>query len=111
MDSFDTKLAVISAILMSSKLDELKEIDFYNIPHKKIKGLILKYWGFVYGTNAYEKESEAYELITRFKEENEGYAYWCWYTACAIEFSQMIKRLATEYKIELPKPHTEAYSG
>ena len=87
-DDYDDAIAVLCAQALQGALDRLKDW-----PEGGRRTLLLRSWAFVRGTKAANLGEAA------FDDPN---AYWCWYTALALELCALVRLRAGEAGVSLP---------
>ena len=95
----DEYIALICVDTMENSL--LSLIDIEEKPEKEQKKLLFKAWGYVQGTNSWEYGDEAFAMI-RDNFSVDAKAWWCWYTALALDLCEKIRHLSIELNIKIP---------
>ena len=95
----DIWIALISIKVFQETLNYL--IDIQKLDYKEQKRKLMKAWGLVERTNAWEHSSEAFAMLDK-KMTVEAISYWAWYTALAIEICDQVRLLSKTLNISFP---------
>lgn len=96
--SQDEAIAIICACKMDDLVSEMKAGIGGTV--KECRTKLFRAWGYVFDTKAWKHGEDAFDGIDA--SDVCAHAFWCWYTALALDLCELVRQESARLGIALP---------